>query len=87
MGFFGSLWNGIKKVGKGVYNAVRKVGKAVVPIVRKVSKAHQYVGENMNVIKNIPIVGSYVKQAYDATAPVVSKASEIADTAEQYGLA
>lgn len=54
MSFFGSIWNGIKTVGKHVGNVVRKVGKTVADIGRPVLRT---IGKGYEFAKHIPVLG------------------------------
>ena len=56
MGFFGSLWNGVKKIGKKVWDSRKTIGKAIVKgldIGKKVVKF----------AKALPVVGKYASMA------------------------
>lgn len=75
MGFFNSLWNGIKSAGKKVLG----VGRKVVDGSKKIlGGARNWV----NKIKNVPVLGSIASGPLDAVDGVLKQGENVANTAD-----
>ena len=68
MGWFGNLWNKVKKVGKSVWGGVKKVGKWVSDTGDAVKSG---IGKAYNFVKGIPVIGNLVEQGLNKQIPYI----------------
>ena len=85
MGFWNSIWDGIKSAGRGILNVGSKIGSG---ILNAGNWARNGINKVMGIVDKIPVVGGLVNRALDA--PILDgvslrQAAGIADSALDAG--
>lgn len=76
MGFFGSLWSGIK-------HGISKAADVVGSVSGGIGKAASWVGDNIGKVKDIPIIGTIASPIISTVQGASNMVGSIANTVNQ----